>query len=87
MTETECQYTQIEKEILAVTWACKKFANKIVCKRIFIETDHKPLVLILNNKGLATLPPRVLRFRLRMARFNYVAEYLPGKLLYTTDAL
>lgn len=87
MTETECRYAQIEKEALAVTWACKKFANYIVGKRILIETDHKPLVPILNNKDLDTLPPRVLRFRLRMARFNYVAEHLPGKLLYTADAL
>ena len=87
MTETECQYAQIDKEVLAVTWACKKFANYIVCKRILIETDHKPLVPILNNKDLDTLPPRMLRFRLRMARFNYVVEYLPGKLLYTADAL
>ena len=56
-------------------------------KKILIETDHKPLVPILNNKDLDTLPPRVLRFRLRMTRFNYVVEYLPGKLLYTADAL
>ena len=55
MTETECQYAQIEKEVLAVTWACKKFANYIVGKRILIETDHKPLVPILNNKDLIML--------------------------------
>ena len=58
MTETECQYAQIDKEALAVTWACKKFANYIVCKRILIETDHKPLVPILNNKDLDTSSPR-----------------------------
>lgn len=52
-----------------------------------IETDYKPLVPILNKKDLDTLPPRVLCFRLRMARFDYFAEHLPGKLLYTTDAL
>lgn len=87
MTETERRYAQIEKEALAVTWACERFANYILGKRILVETDHKPLVPILNKKDLDTLPPRVLRFRLRMARFDYVAEYLPGKLLYTADAL
>ena len=83
MTETERRYAQFEKEALAVTWACEKFANYIVGKGILIETDHKPLVPILNNKDLDTLPPRVVRFRLRIARFDYVAKYLPGKLLYT----
>ena len=29
----------------------------------------------------------MLHFRLKIARFNYVVKYLPGKLLYTTDAL
>ena len=87
MTETERRYAQIEKEALAVTWACEKFANYIVGKGILNETDHKPLIPILNNKDLDTLPPRVVRFRLRIARFDYVAKYLPGKLLYTVDAL
>ena len=87
MTDIERRYAQIEKEALAVTWACDKFSNYILGKRILIGTDHKPLVPILNTKDLDTLPPRVLRFRLRMARFDYVAEHLPGKLLYTADTL
>ena len=76
MTEMVCRYTQIEKEALAVTWACEKFANYIVGKRILIETDRKPLIPILNTKDLDVLPPCVLRFRLRMARFDYVTEHV-----------
>ena len=52
-----------------------------------METDHKPLVPLLGNKELDQLPPRVLRFRLRLARFDYLIVHVPGKFLYTADAL
>ena len=87
MSDTEVRYAQIEKEALAVTWACEKFSNYILGKPVKIETDHKPLVPLLNSKRLDILPPRVLRFRLRLARYTYVVEHVPGKLLYTADTL
>ena len=31
--------------------------------------------------------PRILRFRLRLARFDYTVQHVPGKLLYTADTL
>ena len=33
MNETEQRYAQIEKEALAITWACEKFTNYILEKR------------------------------------------------------
>ena len=87
MSETERRYAQIEKEALAVTWACKKFANFVLGCHFEIETDHKPLVPLLSTKHLDNLPPRVLRFRLRLARFDYEISHVPGKYLYTADAL
>ena len=87
MTETEQRYAQIEKEVLATTWACEKFASYILGMNFLIETDHKPLVPLLGMKDLDKLPPRVLRFRLRLARFHYTIRHVPGKHLYTADAL
>ena len=87
MTETECSYAQIEKEALATTWACEKFSDYVLGKKIVIETDHKPLVPLLSNKRLESLPPRILRFRLRLSRYDYAIEHVPGKLLYTADTL
>ena len=87
LTDTESRYAQIEKEALAITWACERFSNYILGKHISIETDHKPLVPILSYKLLDNLPPRVLRFRLRMMKFDYTIQHLPGKFLYTADAL
>jgi len=87
MTETEKRYAQIEKEALATTWACETFSTYILGMRFLIETDHKPLVPLLGTKHLDSLPPRVLRFCLRLARFNYSILHVPGKLLYTADTL
>ena len=87
MTKTETHYAQVEKEALAITWACDKFANYIVGLKIVIETDHKPLIPLLGYKSLDDLPPRILRFRLRLARMDYSVVHVPGKLLYTADTL
>ena len=87
LSETERRYAQIEKEALAVTWSCEKFSDYVLGSRFEIETDHKPLVPILSSKHLNDLPPRVLRFRLRMAKFDYSISHVAGKLLYTADAL
>ena len=87
LTDTEKRYAQIEKEALASTWACEKFSTYILGTDFTLETDHKPLVPLLGIKCLNDLPPRILRFRLRLARFDYTITHVPGKLLYTADAL
>ena len=86
MTETEQHYALIEKEALAVTWACDKFTNYILGTQVLIASDHKLLIPLLNAKNLDHLPPRIFCFRLRMARFNYTVSHVPGKLLTTADA-
>ena len=87
LTETESRYAQIEKEALVVTWACERFSCYISGKQIEIETDHKPLVPLLSCKPLEYLPPHVIRFRLRMMRFDHPIQHVSGKLLYTASAL
>ena len=87
LSETESRYAQIEKEALALTWACDKFAMYLLGKRFLMETDHKPLVPLLSSKRLDTLPPRILRFRLRLDRFDFCLQHIPGKEMYTADTL
>lgn len=60
LTEAECLYSQIEKEALASTWVCEKFAEYILGMKITIQTDHKPLVPLFSTKCLDQMPPRVL---------------------------
>lgn len=87
MTPTETRYAQIEKEALALTWACERFADYLVGLKFHVFTDHKPLVPLLGSKNLEELPLRVQRFRMRLMRFHYTISHIPGKELITADAL
>ena len=87
MTSTETRYAQIEKEALALTWACERFADYVVGLRFHIYTDHKPLVPLLGSKRLEELPLRVQRFRMRLMRYDFSISHVPGKELITADAL
>lgn len=87
MTDTEKRYSQIEKEALTLVWACEKFGDYIIGKDIHLNTDHKPLVPLLGKTRLDCLPPRILRFRIRLMRFSYTISHVAGKYLYTADAL
>ena len=78
LTDMERRYAQIEKEALSTTWACKKFSTYILGQPFLVESDHKPLVQLLNTKHLDDLPPWVLRFRLRLAKYDYAAHHIPG---------
>ena len=82
MSDAERRYAQIEKEALAITWACQKFTNYVLGSKFLIESDHKPLIPLLGSKRLDDLPPRIVRFRLRLAKFDYLIEHVPGKLMY-----
>ncbi|CAC5392949.1 unnamed protein product [Mytilus coruscus] len=46
-----------------------------------------PLVPLLSSKGIAELPPRIQRFRMRLLRFDFTIEHVPGKELNIADAL
>ena len=49
MKDHEQRYAQIEKELLAVCFACTKFHDYIYGKDIVVETDHQPLVTIVKK--------------------------------------
>ena len=87
MTETECRYAQIEKEALAVTWALEHWADFQIGMKFKVQTDHKPFIPLFSNKLIDELPVRIQRFRMRLMRFDFTIKDIPGKLLYTADAL
>ena len=87
MTPTEQRYAQIEKEALALTWACDRLNQYLIGSKFTLETNHKPFIPLLSTKNLEDLPVRIQRFRLRMMCYQYDIIHVPGKDLNTADYL
>uniref|UniRef100_A0A669EUY2 Gypsy retrotransposon integrase-like protein 1 n=1 Tax=Oreochromis niloticus TaxID=8128 RepID=A0A669EUY2_ORENI len=86
LTDTETRYAQIEKELLAVVFACTKFHDYIYGKPVVVETDHQPLVTIL-KKPIHAAPARLQRMLLRLQKYNITLTYKCGKQMYLADTL
>ena len=86
LTERECRYAQIEKELLAVTFSCERFHQYIYAKKVLVETDHRPLISII-LKPLDKAPARLQRMLPRLQRYDIDLVYKPGKGLYSADTL
>ena len=72
---------------MATTQACEKFNDYILGKDIIIEADHKRLVPLLGTKLLDQLPPTVQTFKMRLMKYSFVINHIPGKELVTAGAL
>ncbi|XP_028407548.1 uncharacterized protein K02A2.6-like [Dendronephthya gigantea] len=86
LTKTEQNYAQIEKELLAVTFACNKFHDYIMGKNVTVESDHKPLEIIM-KKPLLTAPMRLQRMMLQLQRYDLSLVYKKGSQLHIADML
>lgn len=84
---SEQRYAQIEKEMLAIVFACEKFHTFIYGHgNVVLNTDHKPLIN-LTKKDLDKISPRLQRMLLKIINYNLKLEYLPGKELVIADTL
>lgn len=86
MSDAETRYAQIEKEMLAISFACEHFHQYIFGQVVEVETDHKPLVSIF-KKSLNDCPLRLQRLLLRVQKYDLRIGYTPGKFMHTADAL
>jgi hypothetical protein len=88
LTDVERRYAQVEKECLALTWACERLADYLVGIRFQLQTDHKPLVSLLSpQRALDDVPPRIQRLRIRLMRYDYSVVYVAGSSMGTADTL
>lgn len=85
----ERRYGQIDKEALAIMFGLLKFHEFLSGRQFCIVTDHKPLVGLFNPaKPIPDqISPRMLRWSLKLACYEYTIKHRPGKSIGNADAL
>ncbi|UYV84124.1 K02A2.6-like [Cordylochernes scorpioides] len=85
LSKTEQNYAQIEKECLAIVFACERFHQYILGKcQVIVQTDHKPLLSIF-KKSILKAPQRLQRMLLRLQRYNLELEHVQGSQMHLAD--
>ena len=82
LMDTETRYMNIERELLAIVFRCKKFHTYLYGRSFVVESDHKPLEMIC-LKNLISAPVRLQRMLLRLQQYDMVITYWPGKEMYS----
>ena len=87
LTSAETNYAQVEKELLAIVFACEKFDQYVYCRnKVHVPSDHKPLEVIF-IRPLVTAPKHLQRMLLRLQRYSLEVTYVRGSEMYIADTL
>ena len=86
LTGAESRYANIERELLAVVFACIWFNTYLQGHRFTVKSDHKPLEMI-HLKSMHNAPPRLQRMLLQLQKYDMKIEYKPGSEMLLADAL
>jgi hypothetical protein len=84
LTDTESRWSATERELLAITWANKRFSPYVFGRHVTYVTDHEPLVTLRELKDPAG---RLGRLFNHIQDQDYTLVYQPGVLNYTADML
>ncbi|RWS21805.1 uncharacterized protein B4U80_01249, partial [Leptotrombidium deliense] len=89
LSKAERNYSQLEKESLAIIYGLFKAYEYVYGRLVYIVTDHKPLLALLGeNKPIPeVVSPRVIRWAIRLSAFKYVLIYSKGADIGNADAL
>ena len=74
LTDVETRYANIERELLAIVFACQCFSTYLLIRSFIAESDHKPLEMIA-MKNLANAPPPLQRMLLELQRYDVTIKY------------
>ena len=77
LSKAEINYSQIDKEALAIIWGVKKFHNYLYGQNFIIVTDHQPLTSIFHPKKSIPImtAARLQRYAIILSAHNYSIEY------------
>ena len=77
LTPTEQRYSQIERECLAIVYACEHNKLYLYGHNFKIFCDHKPIVNLL-NKPNSVVPLRIERMTLRLQGYDFDLHHVKG---------
>jgi hypothetical protein len=84
LNKAEQNYSTTEKELLSIVWSVKNFRPYLLGRKFKIYTDHQPLTWLFNVKDPGS---RLMRWRLKLAEYQYEVVYKPGVTNTNADAL
>ena len=84
LNDAERNYSASERECLAVVWALKTLRPYLLYEEFIVHTDHAALRWLLTIQEPSG---RLVRWRLRLAEFNFQVMYKKGKENQQADAL
>ena len=86
LTQAEIGYAQIEKELLAILFGCKRFHQYTYGRRVTVHSDHKPISTIM-RKPISAAPPRLSRMLLQLQKYSIDVIHKSGKDIPVSDFL
>lgn len=89
LSKSERNYSQIDKEALALVYGVKKFHSYLYGRKFTLVTDHQPLTSIFGpKKGVpAVAAARLQRWALLLSAYNCDIEFRPTAAHGNADAL
>ena len=77
LTIVERKYSQVEREALAVVWACERLKLYLIGKEFNLNVNNKAVQLIFGNPKAKTCA-RIERWSLRLIPYKFKINHIPG---------
>ena len=84
LLDRETKYCIMELECLAIVFGCSHFQRYLMGTQFVVQTDHKPLAFLKQNKSKNA---RIFRWFLYLQEFSFKLESIPGSENYMADIM
>jgi hypothetical protein len=82
LSEPASRWPVTELELFAVVFSCMTLRSYLLGRPFTLRTDHKNLVYLASSQI-----PKLVRWRLQLAEFQFVVEHIPGDSNVVADAI
>ena len=80
LSKSEQNYSNIEREALAIVWATMRLKQFLMGRNFTIQTDHQPLIKLFGKHPIPTgTSARICKWALDLMSYDYDIEYIPAR--------